>query len=63
MKARAYGQMRNRQAALDRFKPTGKRDDNPLEPEVEDLMQAFYDGIAERIPGGIVVLYRMGRMR
>ena len=63
VKARAYGQMRNRQAALDRFKPTGKRDDNPLEPEVEDLMQSFYDGIAERIPGGVVVLYRMGRMR
>ena len=63
VKAKAYGQMRNRQAALDRFKPTGKRDDNPLEPEVEDLMQAFYDGIAERLPGGLVVLYRMGRMR
>ena len=63
VKARCYGQMRNRQSALDRFKPTGKRDDNPLEPEVEDLMAEFYRGIAERIPGGVVILYRMGRMK
>ena len=63
VKAKAYGQMRDRQAALDRFKPTGKRDDNPLEPEVEDLMGAYYRGIAERIPGGVIVLYRMGRMK
>ena len=37
-KAKAYGQTRGRQANLDRFKQKGVRDDNPIQPEVEDLM-------------------------
>jgi hypothetical protein len=64
IKAKVYSQMRGKQAALDRFKlGTGKRDDNPLLPEVDDLMAEYHRGIAERLPGGCIYLYRPGRMR
>jgi hypothetical protein len=63
VKAKAYSQMRSKQSALDRFKPTGGRDDNPLEPEVADLMRDYERGIAERIHGGMIVLYRIGRRK
>jgi len=63
-KAMLYQQMRSKQAALDRFKlGTGKRDDNPLMPEVGDLMEYYYHMIAQRSPGGVIVLYRTGRPR
>jgi hypothetical protein len=61
LRAKTYGQMRGKQAALDRFKPAGKRDDNPLEPETDDLWAMYYRRIAERISGGVINLYRLGR--
>lgn len=63
VKAKVYSQMRGRQSALDRFKVAGKRDDNPLEPEVGDLMEDYRRKIAERIPGGEITLHRVGRSR
>jgi len=64
VKAKALGQMRSRQAALDRFKATsGKRDDNPLGPEVEDLYGEYLRGIQARIRGGFATLYRTGRLK
>jgi hypothetical protein len=59
VKAKVYEQMRSRQASLDRFKlGNGSRDDNPLTPEVDDLMKVYHEKIAERIPGGNIELYR-----
>jgi hypothetical protein len=64
VKAKANEQVRGQQSNLDRFKPgTGDRTDNPLAPEVADLMQDFYAKIAERTTGGTINLYRPGRSR
>lgn len=64
VKAKVYEQMRSRTAALDRFKlGSGKRDDNPLAPEVADLMLVYHQKIAERYPGGNIALYRSGRLK
>ncbi|MBN1452158.1 MAG: hypothetical protein JW963_14165 [Anaerolineales bacterium] len=63
VKAKVNGQMRQRQAALDRFKPVGERTDNPLEPEVDNLWGEYYQKIAQRIPGGVISLYRAGRLK
>jgi len=61
-KGKAYEQLRSKQASLDRFKlGSGGRDDNPVAPEVEDLMAVYHGKIAERIPGGNIELYRTGR--
>ena len=61
VKAKVYTQMRTRQSALDRFKiGSGKRDDNPLEPEVADVMSEYTRGIAERVRGGVIVLTKLG---
>jgi hypothetical protein len=67
VQAKVYGQMRQRQSALDRFKTRvgagNTREDNPLGPEVESIMDEYYMKIAERIPGRTVRLSRPGRMR
>lgn len=63
VKAKVYEQVRGRQAALDRFKLKGTRDDNPIEPEVTNLMEEYYRKIAERQKGGVIYLYRPGRSR
>jgi hypothetical protein len=63
VKAKAYGQTRSRQANLDRFKPRGNREDNPLRPEFEDLMTEYEQKIAERSTGGVIRLFRSGRSR
>lgn len=63
VKAKVYEYVRGRQASLDRFKLKGTRDDNPLEPEVGNLMEEYYRKIADRQRGGAVMLYRTGRMR
>lgn len=67
VQAKVYGQMRQKQAALDRFKMKvssgNTREDNPLGPEVDTVMNEYYMKIAERIPGGSVRLSRPGRMR
>lgn len=62
-KAQMYGQLRAKQAELDRFKPKGTRDDNPVTPEVGDLMAVYHAKIAERVRGGNILLYRKGRVR
>lgn len=62
VKAKAYERMRSKQSSLDRFKiGTGSRDDNPVEPEVDNLMLLYREGIADRVKGGAVTLYRPGR--
>lgn len=61
VKAKTLSQMRSRQAALDRFKPVGKRDDNPLMPETDDLMAMYHRAVAQRIRGGVILLHRIGR--
>ena len=62
VKAKVYSQMRSRQASLDRFKTgTGKRDDNPLSPEVEDVWADYNKGIISRSGGGVILLYRLRR--
>lgn len=58
VKAKIQALVRGRQANLDRFKATGTRDDNPLVAETENLMDEYYRKVAERIPGGVVALYR-----
>lgn len=63
VKAKVYAQMRGRQSALDRFKVAGRRDDNPLEPEVGDLMEDYRRKLAERLPGGEITLHLNGRQR
>jgi hypothetical protein len=64
IKAKANEQIRSQQANLDRFKlGSGDRSDNPLEPEVGNLMDAYRMKIAERTRGGIIRLYRPGRLR
>lgn len=67
VQAKVYGQMRQRQSSLDRFKTKvssgNTREDNPLGPEVQTIMDEYYMKIAERIPGGSVRLSRPGRMR
>lgn len=62
VKAKIQALTRGRQANLDRFKSNGQRDDNPLAPETLSLMDEYEKKIAERIPGGSVTLYRVGRM-
>jgi hypothetical protein len=61
VRAKVYGHMRSRQAALDRFKTVGKRDDNPLMPESDNLFDEYLRMVAQRMTGGVVMLYKMGR--
>jgi len=64
VKAQVHGQMRGKQSRLDRFEPgAGRRDDNPLEPETNSLMNEYYGKIALRAGGGAIVLTRPGRVR
>jgi hypothetical protein len=63
VKAKANEQIRGQQANLDRFRlGSGERTDNPLEPEVANLMETYHQKIAERYRGGVVYLYRAGRV-
>jgi hypothetical protein len=61
VKAKLYERIRAKQASLDRFKPVGTRDDNPIIPEVADLMREYEKGISERIGGGTVFLQKVSR--
>jgi hypothetical protein len=64
VRGRLFTKMRGKQASLDRFKVGGgKRDDNPISDEVEDLMRDYRDAIATRYRGGAVSLYRVGRVK
>lgn len=63
IKGKCYEHLRSRTASLDRFKLGGSRDDNPITPEVDDLLGEYRRKIAERMPGGSITLYRRGRIR
>jgi len=63
VRAKANDQIRGQQSTLDRFKPAGDRSDNPLEPEFHNLMDDYRAKINERLPGGIIWLYRPGKTR
>lgn len=64
VKAKAFEQVRSQTSSLDRFKlGSGDRQDNPLEPEVGNLMKEYRDKIAERRQGGAIRLWRVGRPR
>jgi hypothetical protein len=63
VKASVFEQMRSRQSSLDRFKVTGARDDNPITPEVNGLMDEYYRKISFRIAGGNIVLVRNGNRK
>lgn len=58
MKAAAHGFVRSKSARLDRFKPVGKRDDNPLNPEVEAYMDEYDAKINQRVGGKVHFLHR-----
>lgn len=61
VKAKATEQIRTATSNLDRFSPgSGRRDDNPLEPETNNLMIEYYRKVAQRFPGGVIRLYRPG---
>lgn len=61
-KAKAIEQFRTSQSNLDKFKPSGERDDNPLYKEHEFLMSEYRRKLADR-SGGIVLLYKVGRIK
>ena len=65
--AKCYGYLRSRQSAMDRYKDRSQsgstRQDNPLHPEVEDLMKEYYRKLYDRLGGGTIQLYRSRRMR
>lgn len=64
IKASAIEQTRTNQANLDRFKlGSGSRDDNPMTPEGRNLMDEYLAKIAERTPGGVIRLFRPGKLR
>ena len=59
MRAKAHEQMRSGQSSLDRFAlGSGARDDNPLEPEYDNLMEDYERKIYDRYGGGVITLYR-----
>ncbi len=61
--AKAHLQLRGNQSRLDRFRETGKRDDNPIIIEFANPMDEYNRKIAERFSGGVIKLYRPGRVR
>ena len=64
VKAKTNEQLRTKQANLDRFKlGSGNRQDNPIEPEVANLMDDYLTKIAERIGGRAIKLWRPGVIR
>lgn len=55
---------RNAQSRLDRFKmQAGSREDNPMQPEVEDFFSRYYQKIAERVRPQPRYLYRPRKYR
>lgn len=63
VKAMVTGQMRSKQSKQDRFKPAGRRDDNPLMPETMSLMDEYHMKINARLGGKAIRLYRQGMTR
>jgi len=60
MKGKIDAQIRGKQAKLDRFEiGSGRRDDNPLAPEVDDTFRDYYRRLGERMRGGVIRLYKV----
>jgi len=62
VKAKVYERIRTKAARLDRYRDDD-RDDNPITPEVRNLMRDYDKKMAERYEGGTIMLHRQGRMR
>lgn len=64
VKAKIHEQMRAKTARQDRFdQGSGRRDDNPITPEAANLMREYRQRIYDRMPGGAIKLYRVGKVR
>ena len=64
VKAKIHEQMRAKTARQDRFdQGSGRRDDNPITPETVNLFKEYRQRIFDRMPGGAVKLYRVGKVR
>jgi hypothetical protein len=64
IQAKVHAQMRAKTARLDRFQQgSGRRDDNPILPETNSLLNEYHFKIAQRLSGGAVRLYRYGSTR
>jgi hypothetical protein len=62
IKAKAAEQTRTQQSNLDRFRPgSGDRQDNPMEPENRNLMEAYHQKIFERVQGQTLRIRLIGR--
>ncbi|MGW8177861.1 MAG: phage adaptor protein [bacterium] len=62
--AKANEQTSTKQTSIDRFKlGSGRRDDNPLNVEVDTLMDEYLAKVSERTAGGAIKLFRPGRIR
>lgn len=61
VKAKLFERIRAKQSSLDRFKPVGTRDDNPIIPEVDNIMEDYVRKINERLGGNTVHLLRNWR--
>jgi hypothetical protein len=62
IKAKVFETIRSKASRLDRFNDS-PRDDNPVAPEVRNVMREYRMKIAERYPGGAIMLARIGRTR
>jgi hypothetical protein len=62
VKAKIFEKVRTKTANLDRFAETG-RTENPVTPEVRNLMRDYDRKIAARYQGGSIMLHRQGRIR
>lgn len=59
VRGKSFEQMRGKQSSLDRFQlGGGDRTDNPVEPEVNNMMREYERKIARRYGGGTITLYR-----
>ena len=67
VRAKCYEHVRSRQSNLDRFKERyqsgASRQDNPMEPEVDNLMEDYYTKLFERVGGRSITLHRSRRTR
>lgn len=62
VKAKVYERIRTKAARLDRYKE-GDRQDNPITPEVRNLMLDYDTKMAARYEGGTIMLHRQGRTK
>lgn len=64
VRAQVHSQMRSKQARLDRFDAgSGRRDDNPLTPEMSNIMLDYQNKINSRLKGKAIKLHRVGYAR